>query len=201
MYGNSIDPGLAHSAEARGFYHIYLPQRRILADFYTLLPEESYDYRMVDGADTPRESFLHRNALSLPRRHQDRPAHLLRSRCAVGPGQGRPADRAGPHRGGDVGLPVERRIRPRSDHRSALGRDARRRRHLPAAGPRHPTRRMEPGADGPPRHGALPISQRPLGLRIRWKSSSRIVYSHHPFECSEGPSGESRPNRVDSLRS
>ena len=59
MYIHFIDPGLARSAEARGFYHIYLPQRRILADFYTLLPEESYDYRMVDGADTPRESLLH----------------------------------------------------------------------------------------------------------------------------------------------
>ena len=59
MYVHSIDPGLAHGAEARSFYHIYLSQRRILADFYTLLPEESYDYRMVDGADTPRESFVH----------------------------------------------------------------------------------------------------------------------------------------------
>ena len=59
MYVHSVDPGLAHSAEAKGFYYIYLPQRRILADFYTLLPKESYDYRMVDGADTPRESFLH----------------------------------------------------------------------------------------------------------------------------------------------
>ena len=59
MYVHSIDPGLARSSEAHGFYYIYLPQRRILADFYTLLPEDSYDYRMVDGADTPRESFLH----------------------------------------------------------------------------------------------------------------------------------------------
>ncbi len=59
MYVHSIDPGLARSSEARGFYYIYLPQRRILADFYTLLPEESYDYRMVDRADTPRESLLH----------------------------------------------------------------------------------------------------------------------------------------------
>ena len=59
MYVHSINPNDTRHAEARNFYHIYLPQRTILADFYSLLPEESYDYRMVDRADTPRQSFLH----------------------------------------------------------------------------------------------------------------------------------------------
>ena len=59
MYVHSIDAAAAQSPEIRSFYYIYLPQRRIIADFYTLLPEESYDYRMVDGADTPRESLVH----------------------------------------------------------------------------------------------------------------------------------------------
>lgn len=48
---------------ARLFLDQHLQQRRILADFYALLPEEHYDYRLVDRpdrrADSPRESLAH----------------------------------------------------------------------------------------------------------------------------------------------
>lgn len=52
-----------HHPDVRLFYALYWPQRCILRDFYTLLPEEQYDARVVDTptrhADTPRESLIH----------------------------------------------------------------------------------------------------------------------------------------------
>lgn len=45
------------------FYQLFLPHRQILRDFYELLPEEKYDYRMVNTpdrkSDSPRESLAH----------------------------------------------------------------------------------------------------------------------------------------------
>jgi len=50
-------------ARVRTFYALHRPLRRIIRDFYALLPEEHYDYRMVDRADrrsdSPRESLAH----------------------------------------------------------------------------------------------------------------------------------------------
>ena len=58
-----IDVGSIANPQVRFFYSLYWPQRRILYDFYALLPEEQYDYRMVDTpgrkSDTPRESLAH----------------------------------------------------------------------------------------------------------------------------------------------
>ncbi len=47
----------------QAFYSLYWPQHQILMDFFNLLPEEQYDYRMVDTpqqkSETPRESLAH----------------------------------------------------------------------------------------------------------------------------------------------
>lgn len=47
----------------RTFYMLYWPQHQILIDFFKLLPEEKYDFRLVETAvrkaDTPRESLAH----------------------------------------------------------------------------------------------------------------------------------------------
>ena len=49
--------------QVRQFYSLYLPQRRIILDFYEILPDSALDYRMVDTperkADSPRESLGH----------------------------------------------------------------------------------------------------------------------------------------------
>mgnify|MGYP000863209148 CR=1 FL=1 len=49
--------------DVRLFYALYWPQRSILRDFFSLLPEQHYDVRLVDTptrhADTPRESLIH----------------------------------------------------------------------------------------------------------------------------------------------
>lgn len=49
--------------DVRAFYFLYWTQRRALRDFFELLPEAQYDYRMVDTpgrrADSPRESLVH----------------------------------------------------------------------------------------------------------------------------------------------
>jgi uncharacterized damage-inducible protein DinB len=51
------------STEVKTFYGLYWPQHQILLDFYDLLEEKQYDYRMVDRpgykSDTPRESLAH----------------------------------------------------------------------------------------------------------------------------------------------
>lgn len=58
-----IDPNVIADSDVRLFYLLYLPQYTILKDFYTLLPSDRYDYRMVDTperkADSPRESLAH----------------------------------------------------------------------------------------------------------------------------------------------
>lgn len=58
-----IDLNAIVKPQVRQFYSLYLPHYQILKDFYTFLPEEYYDYRMVDTperhSDTPRESLAH----------------------------------------------------------------------------------------------------------------------------------------------
>ena len=50
-------------AMCRRFLAQHVQQRRILADFYRLLSEEHYDFRLADRpdrrADSPRESLAH----------------------------------------------------------------------------------------------------------------------------------------------
>jgi uncharacterized damage-inducible protein DinB len=59
----SIDVNSIENPRVKFFYQMYLPQRRIIKDFYELLPEEQFGYRMVETperkADTPRESLAH----------------------------------------------------------------------------------------------------------------------------------------------
>ena len=58
-----IDWDRIQNALSRRFLRQHLQQRRILADFFRLLPEEEYGYRLVDRpdrrADSPRESLAH----------------------------------------------------------------------------------------------------------------------------------------------
>jgi uncharacterized damage-inducible protein DinB len=58
-----LDIEAIRDPRVRQFYEIYWPQRRILHDFYQYLPDEQYDYRIVDRpgrrADSPRESLAH----------------------------------------------------------------------------------------------------------------------------------------------
>ncbi len=45
------------------FYGLHLAQRAIIRDFYTLLPDSQFEFRMVDRperkSDSPRESLVH----------------------------------------------------------------------------------------------------------------------------------------------
>ena len=47
----------------KSFYQSYLKDRKIIHDFYELLSEDKYDYRMVDTSerksDSPRETLAH----------------------------------------------------------------------------------------------------------------------------------------------
>jgi hypothetical protein len=56
-----IDP--IDNPQVRQFYALYWPQREILYEFFCLLSEPQFDFRMVDTperkADTPRESLVH----------------------------------------------------------------------------------------------------------------------------------------------
>jgi hypothetical protein len=49
--------------QVRTFYALYWPQHQIIIDFFNRLPEEQFDFRMVDAparkAETPRESLAH----------------------------------------------------------------------------------------------------------------------------------------------
>ena len=49
--------------QVKVFYSLYWPQHTILVDFFLLLSEQQYDYRMIATAerkaDTPRESLAH----------------------------------------------------------------------------------------------------------------------------------------------
>jgi uncharacterized damage-inducible protein DinB len=58
-----IDISSIQNPRVRFFYSVYWPQRQVLRDFFALLPEEQFDYRMVDTAnrksDTPTESLAH----------------------------------------------------------------------------------------------------------------------------------------------
>jgi uncharacterized damage-inducible protein DinB len=52
-----------NNLSVRTFYALYWPQHQIVIDFFNLLPEEKYDFYMVNSAerkaDTPRESLAH----------------------------------------------------------------------------------------------------------------------------------------------
>jgi hypothetical protein len=58
-----IELNAINNPQVRVLYMLWWPQHRIICDFYHLLPEETYDYRMVDTlerkADSPRESLAH----------------------------------------------------------------------------------------------------------------------------------------------
>jgi uncharacterized damage-inducible protein DinB len=58
-----IDLASIKNAQVRTFYALYWPQHQAIIDFYTLLTEEQFDFRLVDTperkADTPRESLAH----------------------------------------------------------------------------------------------------------------------------------------------
>ena len=58
-----IDPNSVTNPEIVSFLYAYLPHRNMLRDFYELLPEDQYDFRLVDTpthcSDSPRESLAH----------------------------------------------------------------------------------------------------------------------------------------------
>jgi uncharacterized damage-inducible protein DinB len=58
-----LDTAGIANPQVRQFYAMYWPQHQILVDYFTVLSEEQYDYRMVDTparrSDTPRESLAH----------------------------------------------------------------------------------------------------------------------------------------------
>ena len=58
-----LEIGSIRNPQVRSFYALWWPQHRIIQDFYTRLPEEYYDFRMIDTADrkadSPRESLAH----------------------------------------------------------------------------------------------------------------------------------------------
>src|SRR5512143_3964472 len=55
--------GAIKDARVRTFYSLYWPQHQILLDFYALLEEGQYDFRLVKTpertSDSPRESLAH----------------------------------------------------------------------------------------------------------------------------------------------
>ena len=59
----NLDINSIKDTQVRAFYSLWWPQHRVIRDFYTHLPEEQYDYRMIAvperKADTPRESLAH----------------------------------------------------------------------------------------------------------------------------------------------
>jgi len=58
-----MDISAIKNPQVRTFYALRWSQHQLLMEFYRLLPEEQYDYRLVDiperKADTPRESLAH----------------------------------------------------------------------------------------------------------------------------------------------
>ncbi len=58
-----IDIRTIKNPKVKSFYETYLDDRKILRDFYELLSEDKYDYRMVNTpkrkSDSPRESLAH----------------------------------------------------------------------------------------------------------------------------------------------
>lgn len=58
-----VDIGSIQNPQVRVFYSLWWPQHQIIIDFFNRLPEEQFDYRMVDTperkSDTPRESLAH----------------------------------------------------------------------------------------------------------------------------------------------
>ncbi len=57
------DLGSIGNREVRKFYAVYWSQRQIVHEFYARLPEQQFDYRMVNRperrSDSPRESLAH----------------------------------------------------------------------------------------------------------------------------------------------
>jgi uncharacterized damage-inducible protein DinB len=58
-----IDLSTISNPNVRTFYMLYWTQHQVLLDFFTLLPEEQYDFRMCATAErkseSPRESLAH----------------------------------------------------------------------------------------------------------------------------------------------
>ena len=58
-----MDASLAVNPQVKIFLYLYLPQRNILRDFYELLSEKQYDFRLPTKpdrhSDSPRESLAH----------------------------------------------------------------------------------------------------------------------------------------------
>lgn len=63
LYHMKLDLPVIKNQSVRTFYALYWPQHQILIDFFSLLPEGQYDFRMVDTperkAESPRESLAH----------------------------------------------------------------------------------------------------------------------------------------------
>lgn len=53
---------IAHP-EVKMFYGLYMAQRRVIRDFFVNLPDDKFDFRMVDTpqrrSDSPRENLVH----------------------------------------------------------------------------------------------------------------------------------------------
>jgi uncharacterized damage-inducible protein DinB len=58
-----VNPETIQDARVQMFYRLYWPQHEIVAEFFARVPEERYDFRMVDGpqrrSDSVRESLAH----------------------------------------------------------------------------------------------------------------------------------------------
>lgn len=59
----SISIAAIQDSRVRVFYSLYWPQHQIIVDFFAALPEDSYDYYMVNRpqrkSSTPRKSLAH----------------------------------------------------------------------------------------------------------------------------------------------
>jgi len=56
---NKIDTSKITDPEAKRFINIFLTYRGINREFYQLVPEDKFDYRMTEKSDSPRESLIH----------------------------------------------------------------------------------------------------------------------------------------------
>jgi uncharacterized damage-inducible protein DinB len=54
-----VDLGSIKNPQVRVFYMLYWPQHQVIIDFYTRLPAEQFDFRMVERSDSPRRSLAH----------------------------------------------------------------------------------------------------------------------------------------------
>ena len=56
---NDIDTSKIIDPEAKRFISIFLTYRKINREFYQLVPEDKFNYRMTEKSDSPRESLAH----------------------------------------------------------------------------------------------------------------------------------------------